>query len=268
MSEKEVNQSDSMSFWDHLDILRGSLIKICISAVCCGIFAFIFKDEVFDILLSPSKDSFIIYRILDDIVSLIDNGNSGTFDVQLINTGLSTQFMIHMKTSIYIGFMLSSPYALYLIFRFISPALYANEREYTTYVVCWGYLMFIAGILLSYFLVFPLTFRFLGTYQVSEEITNMISLESYMDTLLMMSMALGIIFELPILCWLFAKLGFLSASYMRRFRRHAIVLILIVAAIITPTSDVFTMTLVAMPIWLLFELSILIVGHSQNKNGM
>ena len=125
------------------------------------------------------------------------------------------------------------------MFRFVSPALYTHERRYAVRTVGVGYLMFLSGAALNYFLIFPLTFRFLGTYQVSAEVENTITLESYMDTLLMMTLTMGIVFEIPILCWLLARLGFLTASFMRRYRRHAIVLILVAAAVITPTSDVF-----------------------------
>ena len=155
-----------------------------------------------------------------------------------------------------------SPYILYQLFRFVSPALYANERKYVVRVVGYGYIMFMVGVLISYFLIFPLTFRFLGTYQVSDQVENMISLQSYISTLLMMSLAMGIVFEIPILSWLFAKLGFISADFMRRYRRHAVVIILVVAAIITPTSDVFTLLLVSLPMWLLYEVSIWIVKRS------
>ena len=160
------------------------------------------------------------------------------------------------------GVLCASPYILYQLFRFVSPALYANERKYVVRVVGYGYIMFMVGVLISYFLIFPLTFRFLGTYQVSDQVENMISLQSYISTLLMMSLAMGIVFEIPILSWLFAKLGFISADFMRRYRRHAVVIILVVAAIITPTSDVFTLLLVSLPMWLLYEVSIWIVKRS------
>ena len=125
--------------------------------------------------------------------------------------------------------------------------------------------MFMLGVLLSYFLIFPLTFRFLGTYQVSSDVANMITLQSYMGTLLMMSILMGIVFELPVLCWLLGKLGILSAGFMRRFRKHSVIVILIISAIITPTSDIFTLSLVALPIWMLYEVSILIVGKSKGN---
>lgn len=146
----------------------------------------------------------------------------------------------------------------------IYTALYVNERKYVVQVVGGGYAMFALGVAVSYFLIFPLTFRFLETYQVSGEVENMIALQSYISTLMTMSLAMGLVFEIPILSWLFAKLGFLSADFMRKYRKHAIVVILVVAAIITPTSDVFTLSLVSLPIWILYETSILLVSKIHN----
>lgn len=124
------------------------------------------------------------------------------------------------------------------------------------------------GVAVSYFLIFPLTFRFLGTYQVSGEVENMIVLQSYISTLVLMCLTMGIVFEIPILSWLFAKLGFLTADFMRRYRKHAIVIILIVAAVITPTSDVFTLSLVTLPMWVLYEASILVVNRAASKKAV
>ena len=154
---------------------------------------------------------------------------------------------------------IASPYIIYLLFGFISPALYDNERRYATLLCTSGYLMFMLGTLLNYFLIFPLTVKFLGTYQVSEDVANMLTLQSYMDTLLMMSLVMGIIFELPVVSWLLGRMGLLNASMMRMWRKHAIVAILVIAAIITPTTDAFTLLIVALPIWLLYEASIFIV---------
>ena len=187
------------------------------------------------------------------------------FSVKLINTGLANQFVVHMRTALYAGVFCASPYLLYLLFRFVSPALYTHERRYAVRTVGVGYLMFLSGAALNYFLIFPLTFRFLGTYQVSAEVENTITLESYMDTLLMMTLTMGIVFEIPILCWLLARLGFLTASFMRRYRRHAIVLILVAAAVITPTSDVFTLLLVGMPMWMLYEAGIYLVALTEKR---
>ena len=171
-----------------------------------------------------------------------------------------------MKATLCAGILCASPYILYQLFRFVSPALYVNERKYMVRVVGGGYAMFALDVAVSYFLIFPLTFRFLGTYQVSGEVENIIALQSYISTLMTMSLAMGLVFEIPILSWLFAKLGLLSDGFMRTYRKHAIVVILVVAAIITPTSDVFTLSLVALPMWLLYEISILIVNKTANKD--
>lgn len=181
--------------------------------------------------------------------------------VRLINTGLAQQFLLHVKTSAYVGLMLASPYIIYLLFRFVSPALYDKERRYAVQLVSSGYVMFVLGILLSYFLIFPLTFRFLGTYQISHVVENTVTIESYIDTLLMISLSMGIVFEIPVLCWIMGRMGIINAGMMRHYRRHVIVALLIIGAIITPTADVFTLLLVSMPMWLLYELSIFIVAR-------
>lgn len=256
--------SDKQSFWEHLDVLRVAIAKIALVAVVFGIVAFFFKEELFSVVLAPKSDGFITYRILNRMAAL-NGGFSEPFSVQLINTGLAQQFVIHMKTALCAGVLCASPYILYQLFRFVSPALYENERRYATRVVGGGYLMFTIGILVSYFVIFPLTFRFLGTYQVSGDVDNMITLDSYMSTLVLMSLSMGIVFEIPVLSWLFAKMGFISAGFMRRYRKHAIVIILVIAAIITPTSDVFTLSLVALPMWLLYEIGIFLVKRTNMK---
>ncbi len=257
------------TFWEHLDILRGCLIKMIAAIVVCGCVAFLFKDFLFGVILAPQSADFITYRLLDDLsawfLSLVGDGSAvgdattEELNVRLINTGLAQQFIIHVKVAFCAGIILTSPYLLYLLFHFISPALYQNERRCAVRIVFGGYVMFMLGVLLTYFLIFPLTFRFLGMYQVSEVVENTVTIESYIDTLMMLSLAMGIVFEIPIVCWLLSRFGILSAEVMRRFRRHVLVAILIIAAIITPTSDAFTLFIVSLPMWLLYEASILIV---------
>lgn len=261
-----VNKSHT--FWEHLDELRASLIRIAMATIVFSIAAFLFKEELFAIVLAPKNDNFITYRVLQYIGNYFFPSavTLGAFSVKLINTGLAEQFIIHMKVAMYTGFLCASPYILYLLFRFVSPALYANEKKYTLRMVGGGYLLFIIGTLMSYLLIFPLTFRFLGTYQVNDDVENMITLQSYIDTLMMLSLMMGIVFEMPILCWLFAKFGFLSASFMRHYRRYAIVIILVIAAVITPTADIFTLMLVTLPMYLLYEISILIVSKTTNNS--
>ena len=245
-----MSEPAGMTFWDHLDELRSVVIKALVVTVVAAAIAFCLKDQLFEVVLAPRSSDFITYRLL----------GVEPFSIHLMNTGLTEQFMIHLKTSMFAGVLVASPYIIYLLFHFISPALYDNERKYATLLCTSGYLMFMLGTLLNYLLIFPLTVKFLGTYQVSEDVANMLTLQSYMDTLLMMSLVMGIIFELPVVSWLLGKMGLLKASMMRMWRKHAIVAILVIAAIITPTTDAFTLFIVALPIWLLYEVSIFIVG--------
>ena len=238
-----------MTFWDHLDELRSVIIRVLVVMVIAAVVAFCLKDELFAIVLAPRSSDFITYRLM----------GVEPFNVSLMNTGLTEQFLIHMKTAMYAGVLVASPYIIYMLFRFVSPALYDNERRYATLLCGSGYLMFILGTAINYFLIFPLTVKFLGTYQVSPDVVNMLTLQSYMDTLLMMSLVMGIVFELPVVSWILGRMGLVNAQMMQSMRRHAIVAILVVAAIITPTTDAFTLLVVALPIWLLYELSIVIV---------
>ena len=244
-----MSDSGPMTFWDHLDELRSVIIRILVVSVLAALVAFCLKDELFAVVLAPRTSDFISFRLM----------GVEPFSIHLMNTGLTEQFMIHMKTAFYAGVVVVSPYIIYMLFRFVSPALYDRERRYATAVVSSGYVMFMLGTALNYFLIFPLTVKFLGTYQVSDDVANMLTLESYMDTLLMMSLVMGIVFELPVVSWLLGRMGLIDAPMMQTWRKHAVVAILVVAAVITPTTDAFTLFVVALPIWLLYELSILIV---------
>ena len=246
-------QGEQMSFWNHLDALRTCIIKATIMVVVFGVLAFILKEQLFDIVLAPRTSDFITYKLM----------GSEPFSIHLMNTGLTEQFVIHMKVAMYTGLLVASPYVIYLIFGFIAPALYKSERKYVAQATFSAYAMFIIGTLVNYYLLFPLTVRFLGTYQVSADVQNMLTLQSYIDTLLSMTFVMGVIFELPVVSWLLARIGILKHNLMTAYRKHAIVVILIVAAIITPTGDVFTLLIVSLPIWLLFETSILVVKRSE-----
>lgn len=248
-----MSDDGSLTFWDHLDVLRSSIIRMIVAAVVMGIVAFFLKDWLFDIVLAPKDSNFITYRLL----------GIEPFSIQLVNTGLTEQFMIHMKVALMAGILVASPYIIYTLFRFVSPALYENERRHSVRITVAAYVMFLVGVVVNFFLIFPLTVRFLGTYKVSEEVMTMLTITSYIDTLLMMSLVFGIIFEIPVVSWLLAKAGMLKSSWMTKYRRHAIVAILIIAAIITPTADIMTLVIVSLPIWLLYEVSILLVRYSQ-----
>lgn len=243
MKDKEL------SFWEHLDVLRSVMWRILVAIVVMAAVMFCLRDTLFSIVLAPSNSDFITFRL------------TGTtpFQINLINTLLTEQFYVHIKVAIYAALLFVSPYVIYEIFHFISPALYENEKYYATRICTSAYAMFVIGTLLNYFLVFPFTLHFLGTYQVSTDIHNMLTLESYTDTLICMSLMLGVVFELPIICWLLSAIGILKRNTMRQYRKHAIVVILIVAAIITPTTDAMTLFIVSLPIWILYEISTLII---------
>lgn len=258
-----ANDNSKGSFWEHLDVLRTILIKVSIVTVSFGVVAFLLKEEVFAIVLAPKNADFITYKVIGLLGGKISDSTLSYFSVQLINTGLAEQFIIHMKTAMCVGVLCASPYIIYQLFRFVSPALYAEEQKYAIRVVTGGYVMFLLGVLLTYYMIFPLTFRFLGTYHVSDDVSNLISLSSYISTLSVMSLCMGIVFEIPVLSWLFAKMGLISASFMRHYRKHAIVIIMIIAAIITPTSDIFTLSLVALPMIILYEFSIFIIRDNK-----
>ena len=244
------------TFWDHLDVLRTSLIRIAVAVMVLAVAAFIMKDELFAVVLAPRSSDFVSYRLL----------GVEPFSLHLMNTGLTEQFMIHMRTALYAGLLTASPYVLYELFRFVSPGLYEHERHYAVRLVGAAYVMFIIGTAANYFVVFPLTVRFLGTYQVSPDVANMLTLQSYTDTLLGMSLVMGVVFELPVVCALMGRMGLINSDVMSHYRRHAVVAILVVAAVITPTTDVFTLMVVALPIYLLYEVSIQIVRMTkQNK---
>ena len=253
-----------MTFWDHLEELRRVLIRCLIVVALFAILAFIFKDEVFLVIFAPKSPDFLSFRIVAGGFPSSISPFGSTPEIQLINTELTRQFIIHMMTSFYVGLIVAAPYILYQLYHFVSPALYENERRYSTPLVIASYLMFMLGVLFSYFVVFPITFRFLGNYQVSDDVQNLISLESYIDTLVFLSLAMGITFEIPILSWLLGRLGILHRHQMQQLRRHAIVAILLIAAIITPTSDAFTLAIVSLPMYLLYELSILLVPRKRD----
>jgi len=237
------------TFWEHLDVLRGVILRVLGIVVVLGIVAFCLKDWLFTVVLAPRSSDFISYRLTD----------VEPFCLHLMNTGLTEQFMVHIRVALYAGLLCALPYVLYELFRFVSPGLYANERRAALRIVSSAYVMFAVGTLVNYFIIFPLTVRFLGTYQVSPDVDNMLTLQSYVDTLISMSFVIGVVFELPVVCAILGRLGFINGQMMRQYRRHAVVAILLVAAIITPTTDVFTLLVVSLPIWLLYEVSILIV---------
>lgn len=234
-------------------------MKALVAVVICAIAAFCCKDWLFAVVMAPSKSEFVTYALFARLT-----GVDTDFRIQLFNPELAQQFLVHMRVALWMGLLIVSPYLLYLLFHFVAPGLYEHERRYAVKAVGGGYVMFVLGVALNYFVIFPLTFRFLGTYQVSSEVPNQIALTSYISMLLMLCFLMGVVFELPVLCWLLAKIGVLKADFMTKYRKHAVVVILIIAAVITPTGDALTLSIVALPIYLLYEVSVMIVKRIGN----
>lgn len=263
MEGENSEQLQEMSFWDHLDALRGVLVKIFVVLIVLAIAFFIFMPNIFDnVILAPCHGDFVLYRLFAKLTSGIPGLPQFTtdgFHVELINIQLASQFFIHMSTSFWLALVFSFPIVIYLLWTFVSPALYSHEKRGIKRAFAFGNIMFFLGVAVGYFVVFPVTLRFLADYHVSAMVPNQISLDSYMDTFLMLIFIMGIIFELPLLAWLLGKIGVLKRGFFRKYRRHAIVVLLILAAVITPTGDPFTLTIVFLPIYLLYELSALLV---------
>ena len=260
MAEEKLQE---MSFWDHIDALRAVLIRIVIVLVAATIGLFCVMPYLFDnVILAPCRGDFVLYRLFERMTSSVPwlpQFTTGDFHVELINIKLASQFFIHMSSSFWLGLVLTFPIVLYLLWTFVAPALYPRERRGVKMAFLIGCLMFFLGVAVGYFVVFPVTLRFLADYHVSQLVPNQISLDSYMDTFLMLIFVMGVIFELPLMAWLLGSLGALHRGFFKTYRRHAVVVLLVLAAIITPTGDPFTLMVVFLPIYLLYEVSAYLV---------
>lgn len=214
------------------------------------------------VVLAPCNNDFIFYdllRYIGERLQLEDDFFTQDFHVKLVNINLAAPFLIHMSTAFWMSVVTAAPYLFYEVWRFVSPALYPHEMRGVRKAMLIGTAMFFVGVLIGYFMVYPLTLRFLSTYQLSSLIENQISLNSYIDNFMMLILCMGLAFELPLVTWLLSLLGIVHRQLLRKYRRHAVVVIVIVAAIITPTGDPFTLAVVAIPLYLLYELSILMI---------
>ena len=254
MEEKE------MTFWAHLEDLRWALVRVVAVLFVFMIACFCVMPYLFDhFVLAPTTSDFFLYRWLSRLggggVFLPDFSNDN-FSVEIININVASQFMTHISTSFWFALVLMFPYLIFEAWKFVQPALFANERRSVGLAFAGGTFMFFLGCAVGYCLVFPFTFRFLTEYQLSASIVNQISLNSYMGNFLMLVFIMGIVFELPLLAWLLSKLGLVTKSFFRKYRKHAVVILLVLSAIITPTGDPFTLMVVFLPLYLLYELGI------------
>lgn len=256
-----------LTFGGHLEVLRRMLFRIIAVVMVLAIVIFCFKDKTFELLLAPSQWNFVTYRYIERFLHRL--GSSFTFSpfhINLIATELSSQFMTHITTALYLGLLGASPYILVELFRFITPALYENEKKYSVHVAVTMYLLFIVGVLMSYFIIFPISFRFLGTYSVSGMVESNITLKSYISTFTTLTLVMGLVFQLPVIAFFLGKLEMASSELLKRYRKYALIVIMLVAAIITP-PDLMTLVLVTIPLYLLYEVSILVLKRMEKRNN-
>lgn len=260
------DHKDEMTFWDHLDDLRWTLFRSLIALTVFAIISFVLMPYIYDnYIIGPTKPDFFLYKYLckaTSSIAFMPDFCDDSFHIKIININLASQFFRHMTTSFWLALILTFPYLVFEIWRFVRPALYINEKNSVRGILLFGTVMFFIGCFVGYSLVFPMTLRFLATYQLSESIENEISLDSYMDNFLMLIFIMGIVFELPLLSWFLSKLKLLDRTFFSKYRRHAIVGLLVLAAIITPSGDPFTLSVVFLPLYLLFELSRFMVSPS------
>lgn len=267
MGEKE------MTFWDHLEELRWVLFRVAGALLLFMVASFSLMPYLFDhFVLGPTSSDFFLYRWFCHVsgrLPFLPDFCNDSYHVDIININVASQFLTHITTSFWFAFVLSFPYLIFEVWRFVSPALYQNEKRSVGLAFTAGTFMFFLGCAVGYTVVFPLTFRFLTEYQLSDSIANQISLNSYMGNFLMMIFIMGVVFELPLLAWLLSKIGLVTKSFFRKYRKYAVVLLLVLAAVITPSGDPFTLTVVFLPLYLLYELSILFVkeGEKEEENA-
>lgn len=262
-----VNENNHLTFGGHLEVLRRMLFRIICVASVIALVVFCCKNTTFDLLLAPSEYNFCTYHWIESFLQLcLYDFHFEKFHVDLIVTDLSSQFMTHITTSCMLGILGASPYIMYELFKFVSPALYENEKKYSLQIVVAIYLLFILGILMSYFVIFPISFRFLGTYSVSSKIHATITLDSYIETFTTLTFVMGVVFQLPVIAFILGKFQCVSSKQLANYRKHSFLLIALIAAIITP-PDIMTLVLVTIPLYLLYEASIRIVRWIEPKDG-
>ena len=249
-----------MSFLEHLEELRWHIIRSALAIVILAIIAFILKDFIFNtVILNPRTPDFWTNRMFAKLADWVgtDALKINQQPLELISIKIAGQFMTHIWVSIIAGFIIASPLVFYEFWRFIKPALYDTEKKYASGAVFFTSVLFLMGILFGYFLIVPLSVHFLGTYNVSGEVTNQINLKSYIGSVTSISLAAGVVFLIPIFSFFLSKVGLLTPQFMKTYRKHAYVIMLLLSAIITP-PDIFSQIMVCFPLVFLYEIGILI----------
>jgi sec-independent protein translocase protein TatC len=267
IKDKGKTLEAEMSFFDHLEALRWHLIRASIAIVIITCFVFAYYDWIFDtVIMGPSKPDFWTYRTMCNVGNAIGrNFCFSKFNISLINTEMAGQFTLQINSSLLIGVTLGVPYLLWEIWRFVKPALHEKERKAATGFVFYATFLFFLGVMFGYYVISPMSLHFLATYTVSESIQNLFTIDSYISSVATLTLATGLVFELPILIYILASLGIMTPKFMRSTRRYAIVIILVIAAVVTPTPDMLTMTVVSIPLFVLYEVSIVVAAIVEKR---
>lgn len=261
-----MTRSKEMNFFDHIEELRWHLLRSTIFLLAATILIFVFSRSVFnDVIFGPLQIDFWSYRVL---CQFFEDFCVKEIPVKLLNTEIGGQFSLLIKTSFSVGLMVSVPYFLWEIWRFIAPALHLSERNYARILLGFGFLLFIIGSLFGYFIIFPITFLFLFNFEVSSIIENNYTISNYFEMLSDTVLWTGLMFELPIVAYFLSKIGVLSTEFLNTYRKHLYIVLLIVAAAITPSPDIMSMMMVALPLFLLFEISVIVVARVQKFNSI
>lgn len=266
-------KNGEMSFLDHLEELRWLLIRSTIAVLATAVVAFLFSEYIFDqIIFGPKNANFITYQFFCELSQKFNLGDSlciKEIKLPIQNREMGGQFSIHLWTSITAGFIFAFPFILWEIWKFIKPALYESEKKYASLFIIISSLLFFIGVLFGYYIIAPLSVQFFASYIVSQEINNFIDINSYISLIKTSTIASGLLFELPILIYFLTKLGLVTPTFLRKYRKYTLVIVLILSAIITP-PDVISQVIVAIPIMFLYEISILIsarIEKRQQKNN-
>lgn len=254
-------------FWENADVLRGVLIRSVIYLIIAFLVSFILLPSIFDtVILGPCRGDFITYRMLNKVSFMGPVLSADKFPIELVNIRLGTQFFVHIQVALSLAFIAVLPLFLAEAWHFLRPALYQGEAAELRFTLLWLPALFYLGVLVGYYLVFPLTLQFLVFYDLSDLIENQVSLESYMSNFITLLASMGLIFLLPLAIKALAGLGILHKENLKRGRQYAVVVLLVLAAIITPSGDPFTMTVVFTPLYLLYEVSLLFVSIKPKQN--
>lgn len=267
--KKLSGKSEDLSFWEHAEVLRRYLLRSFVMVFILAVAAFFFKDFLFgELILGPSKSSFITYKALCMLGGYLNLPSLCLDEVplKLINIDLTGQFRWHLVISLIAGFIIAFPFVIWQFWLFVKPALYDTEKRNSRGVILYISMLFIIGVLFGYYIITPLTLNFLAHYELSSVIKNQITISSYISMVSLLPLSTGLVFELPVLVWFIAKAGLISSAFLKRNRKYAIIIILIAAGIITPSTDVFSQLLVSLPLYILYEISIVICRRVYREN--